>query len=247
MKKIAKILLVAGATVLLTACGNEAKKESEFCGTWNSVSAEAEGAEFTIEELEATGDDTLSDFQIIIKDGGKAYVYSQGNGALVDWKKTEKGIKIGVMDCFINDEMISLENNGIKVNLKKTSDSQTIPNNLKTNEDDEEEDTEIDENEIEQDETEQETNGSSEGIRPEFKEAMDSYEKFFDEYVEFMKKYMDSDDAAGMMGDYADYLDKYTDTMEKMDALGEEEMSKEEALYYAEVTTRITEKLADVI
>lgn len=246
MKKIAKILLVAGATVLLTACGNEAKKESEFCGTWNSVSAEAEGAEFTIEELEATGDDTLSDFQIIIKDGGKAYVYSQGNGALVDWEKTEKGIKIGVRDCTINDGMISIENNGIKVNLKKTSDSQTIPNNLKTNED--EENTEVEEqDEVEQEETEQETNDSSEGIRPEFKEAMDSYEKFFDEYVEFMKEYMDSDDVASMMGDYADYLDKYTDTMEKMDALGEEEMSKEEAVYYAEVTARITKKLADVI
>lgn len=245
MKKIVKMLFIVGATVLLAACGKEAKKESEFCGTWNSVSAEAEGSEFTIEELEATGDNTLSDFQIIIKDGGKAYVYSQGNGALVDWKKTEKGIKIGVMDCSVNDGMISLENNGIKINLKKTSDSQTIPNNLKTNED--EEDTGDEEDEIEQDETEQETSDSSEGIRPEFKEAMDSYEKFFDEYVEFMKKYMDSDDVAGMMGDYADYLEKYTDTMEKMDALGEEEMSKEEALYYAEVTARITKKLADVI
>lgn len=28
------------------------------------------------------------------------------------------------------------------------------------------------------------------GLRPEFKEAMDSYEAFYDEYCAFMKKYM---------------------------------------------------------
>ena len=45
---------------------------------------------------------------------------------------------------------------------------------------------------------------------------MDSYEAFFDEYVEFMKKYKDSDDPTSMLADYADYMAKYADAMEKL-------------------------------
>lgn len=87
---------------------------------------------------------------------------------------------------------------------------------------------------------------SDDSIRPEFKEAMDSYEAFFDEYCEFMKKYKDSNNAASMLGDYTDYMTKYTDTMAKMSELGDDELSNEEMTYYAEVTARITKKLAEV-
>lgn len=66
---------------------------------------------------------------------------------------------------------------------------------------------------------------SSDGISPEFKEAMDSYEAFFDEYVEFMKKYAESDDTLGMMEDYADYMTKYADAMEQMNEINEENLS----------------------
>ncbi len=236
MKRIFTILLMVVTTFLLVACGKETKKESGFCGTWNVISAEKDGTEFTIEELETMGDDTLSDFQIIVKGGGKAYAYSQGNGVLVDWEKTENGIKIGVQEFALSDGKLSIENNGIKLNLEKTSDSQTIPNNLKS-----EKETEI----VEQEEIE-ETYDLSEGIRPEFEEAMDSYEEFFDEYIEFMQEYNATDDAVDMLEDYTDYMKQYADTMKKMETLGDEEMSTEEALYYAEVTARITEKLASI-
>lgn len=85
------------------------------------------------------------------------------------------------------------------------------------------------------------------GMRPEFKDALDSYEDFFDEYVEFMKKYMDSKDTTGMLMDYMDYMSKYADMMEKLEKLGDEEMNTAEAAYYLEVTTRINKKLLDVI
>lgn len=84
------------------------------------------------------------------------------------------------------------------------------------------------------------------GIRPEFQEAMDSYEAFFDEYVEFMESYEAADNPAGMMADYAEFLVKYTETMESMNAIDEEALSEEEALYYAEVSLRITEKLLQI-
>ena len=89
---------------------------------------------------------------------------------------------------------------------------------------------------------------STNGIRPEFKEALDSYEDFFDEYIAFMKKYTDADstEALEMMGDYTDYMEQYTITMEKLDELETDDLSKEETLYYVKVTNRITEKLLEV-
>lgn len=63
---------------------------------------------------------------------------------------------------------------------------------------------------------------------------MDSYEAFFDEYVAFMKKYNNasSEDVLGMISDYNDYLRQCTETMEKIEAIDEDELSAEEALYF---------------
>lgn len=83
-------------------------------------------------------------------------------------------------------------------------------------------------------------------IRPEFKEAMDSYEAFFDEYCDFMKKYNKSTDTTSMLTDYANYMTKYADTMEKMNAVDQSELSTAELKYYTEVTTRISQKLLEV-
>lgn len=82
-------------------------------------------------------------------------------------------------------------------------------------------------------------------VTPEFKETMDSYEAFFDEYIEFMEKYENSDDTTSMMLDLADYMEKYADFMAKIDAIDENELSEADALYYAEVSARIYAKLAE--
>lgn len=89
----------------------------------------------------------------------------------------------------------------------------------------------------------QESNPPTSGIRPEFKEALDSYEKFFDEYVEFMEKFSASDNTLSMLAEYSDFMTKYAETLSAMEALDDGEMSKEEAAYYLEVTTRINQKL----
>lgn len=94
---------------------------------------------------------------------------------------------------------------------------------------------------------EQADSSQTEGIRPEFQEAMDSYEAFFDEYISFMKEYKNAsqDDVLGMMGEYTNYLKQYAETMSKMEALDDGDLSAEEALYYAEVTNRISKKLIE--
>lgn len=93
--------------------------------------------------------------------------------------------------------------------------------------------------------TQTETAVSSTDIRPEFKEAMDSYEAFFDEYCEFMKKYNESDDTTSLLADYASYMVKYTDTMQKMNNISEDELTDAEVAYYTEVSARISAKLIE--
>lgn len=87
------------------------------------------------------------------------------------------------------------------------------------------------------------------GLRPEFKEMMDSYEAFFDEYIAFMQKYQSASgtDALSMLSSLTDYMEKYTDYMEKLNAVDQSELSTEEALYYLEVSTRINKKLLSTL
>lgn len=84
------------------------------------------------------------------------------------------------------------------------------------------------------------------GMRPEFKEAIDSYEDFFDEYCDFMKKFNESPDDLSLLGEYIEYMTQYSVTMEKMNELDDGEMNDAEMKYYLEVTTRINQKLIDV-
>lgn len=85
------------------------------------------------------------------------------------------------------------------------------------------------------------------GISPEFKNAMDSYEAFFDEYIAFMEKYSSSDNSdLSLLTDYADYMSKYTEVMEDFEAWDSKDMSTEETAYYIEVQTRINQKLLKI-
>lgn len=85
------------------------------------------------------------------------------------------------------------------------------------------------------------------GMRPEFKEAMDTYEAFFDEYIAFMKKYAESDGTdLTLLSDYADYMSKYAETMEAFEAWENKELNTAETAYYIEVQTRISQKLLQV-
>lgn len=95
-------------------------------------------------------------------------------------------------------------------------------------------------------EPDQKASAASAAVTPEFKEAMDSYEAFFDAYIDFMNKMSTSDSTAEMLSEYSEYMTKYADTMEKMDAIDEDQLSPADDAYYIEVTTRITEKLAKV-
>ena len=83
-------------------------------------------------------------------------------------------------------------------------------------------------------------------IDPDFKAAMDSYEKFFDEYVAIMKKYKANPTDLSILSDYATYMGQYTDMMQKFEKWENEDLNTAEAAYYVDVQARIAKKLLEV-
>ncbi len=87
----------------------------------------------------------------------------------------------------------------------------------------------------------------ADGMRREFKEAMDSYEAFINEYVAFMTKYDESDgNDLSLLTDYASYMAKYADFAYKFEKWEDEDMNDAETNYYIQVQTRVNQKLLEV-
>lgn len=89
-----------------------------------------------------------------------------------------------------------------------------------------------------------ETTGLTDGLRPEFKEAMDSYESFYNEHCEFLEKYSENPSDLTLLAEYADMMAKAAEMNEKFDAW-EEDLNDNELKYYLEVSSRIAKKLAE--
>ena len=85
--------------------------------------------------------------------------------------------------------------------------------------------------------------GDSDGVTPELKEFLDSYEEFMNEYCDFLDHY-DSDDLSQLM-EYTSLMQKYAEYAEKADAYDEKDMSNADLKYYIDVTSRIEKRLID--
>ncbi len=114
-----------------------------------------------------------------------------------------------------------------------------------TADNDSEEDTSNTDTSISTDAASPQTESNSEGIRPDFKTAMDSYEKFFDEYAAILKKYANNPSDKSILTDYTKYMEKYTQMMSDFEKWKSEDMNDAELVYYLEVQGRITEKLLE--
>lgn len=95
------------------------------------------------------------------------------------------------------------------------------------------------------DESEADSAELVDGMRPEFKEAMDSYEAFYDEYCDLLKKYKENPTDTSLLSEYADMMQTLVDMDEKFKAWEDNDLNSEELKYYIEVSSRISKKLLD--
>ena len=267
MGVFAAALLVAALCFAGCAGSAEDGKASEggFCGTWEVDHLEMDGTSFTAEQIRALGGEEIAGFGMVLQEGGEAYLFLSDEGLVTEceqvanWEQTESGLKIGENELSFADGCLRMEYGEGFVCLTKASGSQEPPVPSTESAESEEGQGEqgaaaVDEGSSSgklpaeaqgQDEAAVGSAGQSSdaGIDPDFKAAMDSYEAFFNEYVAFMEKYANSDDPTSMLADLAIYMERYAETMEKLEAIDEGELTNEEALYYAEVSSRISQKL----
>ncbi len=183
------------------------------------------------------------------KDDYNDYVEQCKNAGFdVDYNKSETYFSAENKDGYsISVDYIGFNVIGISID---------VPENLSVEETDEEitvdEEETIEEKESEKAETEEATTEKEEsnlidGLRPDFKEAMDSYEEFMVEYIEFIDEYSKSDGTdLGLIADYAKMMKDYEDYVEKFEAWEDEDLNKAETIYYLDVQNRIDKKLIEV-
>lgn len=84
------------------------------------------------------------------------------------------------------------------------------------------------------------------GMRRDFKSAMDSYEAFYDEYYEFMLEYKNNPTDLTLLSKYSELLIKAAEMDAAFKSWDENEMNDTELKYYLEVNNRIMQKLVDI-
>ena len=90
------------------------------------------------------------------------------------------------------------------------------------------------------------TTSTTTGLRPEFKQTMDDYEDFIDDYIEFMKKYKNSNGTdTSMMSDYTRYMNKYSELSKNLQKYDANSMNSDELAYYMKVVQRSSEKIKE--
>ena len=199
------------------------------------------------------GETSLDDFQDYVdacSENGFNIEYNKGDDYY--YANHEKGFHLslnyeGNNTMFIRLEKKNTENSETTPEIDVTEEEVTKPEEEVTKPEEEEttkpeEETTKPEEAIKSEKTEE----LVDGMRPEFKEAMDTYESFMDEYVEFMKKYKADPSNANLLADYAEYMSKYTDFVTKFEEWDKGEMNKSELKYYLEVSNRVTQKLLEV-
>lgn len=88
--------------------------------------------------------------------------------------------------------------------------------------------------------------GLIDGMRPEFVEAMNNYEEFYDKYCEFMKTYSNNTSDFELLTEYYSLLIELEEMDRAFEAWEDEELNNIEQKYYLEVTNRITKKLLEI-
>lgn len=244
MKKTVAMLLAAIALFSLAACGSTASRndaptpteqpnataeptaepqpeevsEIAYFGTWKIASCEQNGISATAEALEKSGGVDLSNTGLVLCEDGTGCLYMNEDRQVFEWTIAEGGISVGSkLLPIVNNQIVTALDNETVIYWEKASDDQTIP------------------------EPPAET-----GLRPEFKAAMDSYEAFYTEYCDILKKYMNNPSDFSILGKYMELMGKLSDMDATFDAWESEDLNSEELKYYMDVNNRVMKMILDV-
>lgn len=83
-------------------------------------------------------------------------------------------------------------------------------------------------------------------VSTEWKETMDSYEAFYDEYVEFMKSYDPNNLNSELISKYSELLQKYNEMSSAYEKIDEDSLSYADKAYFIEVNSKIQKKLLEL-
>lgn len=191
---------------------------------------------------------TQSSFDSYVKDAKKM-------GFIVDYDKsahsfTAKDADDNEITVFFMEDEEDGNTMGITLDAPKSEDDSKVQDSTDSQQTQESQNQQQSQNAQQQEQQSQQNQQSQQSdpsqVSADFKASMDSYEQFFDQYVEFMKKYKDSGDSISMLADYTKMMQQYTDTMNKLNAIDQNSLSAADEAYYLEVMGRITQKLASV-
>ena len=94
---------------------------------------------------------------------------------------------------------------------------------------------------------ERSAHNAMDGMRAEFKEAMDSYEVFYEEYCAFLAEYEKNPTDLLLLAQYADMVSKLAETDQKFAIWENKNMTHTELTYYSALSNRITQKLLEIV
>ena len=84
------------------------------------------------------------------------------------------------------------------------------------------------------------------GMRPSFKEAMDSYEDFYAGYCELLKSYNANPTDMSLLSKYMEMMTKAEEVDKKFEAWEDGDLNDAELEYYTKVSLRVLQMIADV-
>ncbi len=200
---------------------SEKKDADWYCGTWKTAGIEKDGVTMTADALEKQGNKGYLLTLILRKDGKVCMYpsYTVTDAAYGSWSTTSEGIKCGSMLFYNKNDFIwFVTEDQMIVYLKKASASQDFPV------------------------LQQETNE----LRAEFKEAMDSYEAFINQYCSFMERYKENPTDLSLLTQYASMLSQYSKMSQSFDQWEDEDLNDAELKYYLEVQSRVTQKILNI-
>lgn len=96
-------------------------------------------------------------------------------------------------------------------------------------------------------ETSPDSDADSNEIRPEFKEAMDAYEAFYNEYCDILAKYYANPTDMALLTQYTELMTRAIEMDEAFAKWENEDLNTEELKYYLDVNNRVMQKLLDVM